>query len=165
MNLKSTNRLRGLMQRHVQMPRLNSTLPSLPALSQNSSSKCLTSIACRCGKTASASGSANIEVPKMSAREAIEWSEGKVTTAAERARLEERLGELKELEEPAERPLLPVAALVQRELAEVQWQRAHRSTGELRGARLRRGKESQLRAGRDSLVSRVLQISVQVIAP
>ena len=47
------------------MPLLNSTLPSLPPFSQNSSSNVLASKACLCGNAARARGKAKIDVVRI----------------------------------------------------------------------------------------------------
>ena len=49
----------------VQIPRLNSTFPSLPPLSQNCSSRDCAETACLWGKAAKARGRAKIEVPRI----------------------------------------------------------------------------------------------------
>ena len=49
----------------VQIPRLNSTFPSLPPLSQNCSSRDCAKTACLWGKAAKARGRAKMEVPRI----------------------------------------------------------------------------------------------------
>ena len=49
----------------VQIPRLNSTFPSLPPLSQNCSSRDFAKTACLWGKAAKARGRAKMEVPRI----------------------------------------------------------------------------------------------------
>ena len=50
----------------LQIPRLNSTFPSLPPLSQNCSSRDCAKTACLWGKAAKARGRAKMEVPRIS---------------------------------------------------------------------------------------------------
>ena len=49
----------------LHIPRLNSTFPSLPPLSQNCSSRDFAETACLCGKAAKARGRAKIEVVRI----------------------------------------------------------------------------------------------------
>lgn len=52
-------------KRLLHIPRLNSTFPSLPPLSQNCSSREFAETACRCGKAAKARGRAKMEVVRI----------------------------------------------------------------------------------------------------
>ena len=52
-------------KRRLHIPRLNSTFPSLPPLSQNCSSRDFARTACLCGKAAKASGRAKMEVVRI----------------------------------------------------------------------------------------------------
>lgn len=51
--------------RRLHIPRLNSTFPSLPPLSQNCSSREFAGTACLCGKAAKARGRAKMEVVRI----------------------------------------------------------------------------------------------------
>jgi hypothetical protein len=53
------------MTKPYHIPRLNSTIPSLPPRAWNSGSNVLAPTACLCGNAASASGSAKIDVVRM----------------------------------------------------------------------------------------------------